>query len=902
MLAGKSSAAGLSLSDSHPLSEELTSLRAAVTRFQAGFNEAHSSSIKLQRHALDTSSSSERIAQLEAENALLNSELAVLRDNPTPSTPSSVSAPETVAELTLSLRRLSSKLSLTETSLQEHTIALTQATSLATEKTHAAGEAYALAARARGREEECLIRERALQRAVAHAQEEAKLSDHVVKEYADLVRALEGRSPPPSAKGWAGENGNESSATLVDALAASKTDLQALSAASAQSAVAQDARIAELESALVTSDAQLAASHKLTAELGDELARAKFVAEKARIDDRSAAGMVERYMKFTQSTTIALHATLAGLRTRHDATLSTLHAQIAALTERLHGAHAEGERLRGALDELGGAMLRETIGRRREVALRVRMVGREERVAEALRRGVRRAADAGEEVGERDGVLVREVHAVLALLDGEDARGSEGRMVLLESAVEMLVKEMEDGVAQRVAAERDAPSATQPLEPEPAPMLLAPVAETPQPPVHVSIPPTEVILHQPSPRAPPNDSLLMEDFNFKAEAEVEDADRRIDAEDAHEEVDRLIDVGDADSAFPGPSSAPSLSPSPIVPPGPQSQAAADGVDAVFLAAASDATPPLHDDVELGAATEGTQDVDAARVASPEASDALAEAPPVPMEAPAPVDPPRAEPLTHPLLADLETASKRYDALQRAFRDCHLALQELRAALAPPSAQLGAQQDVLRSAVERLHDYTEDARVELEIRVADERVLARGWETLVLLPHTPDSNNDDALDTEDGMGSAEIARQIAQFVRGDDPAVRRAEEGFRHKLEDVEHDIAVVKRAVYAPPSTPSPAPAASPDTSGDAGGWAAWIRGSRAGTPAPSSPSYADAPTFGSVITSPRLRHSASAALLGGSPRRERERNPFEGLGLRVAMPSYVAPPLGGEGEGRWVG
>ncbi|KAJ6624335.1 hypothetical protein B0H10DRAFT_2212761 [Mycena sp. CBHHK59/15] len=136
-----------------------------------------------------------------------------------------------------------------------------------------------------------------------------------------------------------------------------------------------------------------------------------------------------------------------------------------------------------------------------------------------------------------------------------------------------------------------------------------------------------------------------------------------------------------------------------------------------------------------------------------------------MEAPTHVDPPGAEPHTHPLLVDLEIANKRYNALQRAFRDCHLTLQELHVPLAPPSAQLAAQQDVLRSAIECLYDYMEG------------RVLARGWEMGVLLPPTPDSNNDDVHDPEDGMGSVEVTCQMAQFVREDDPAVCRAEEGY-----------------------------------------------------------------------------------------------------------------------------
>ncbi|KAJ7138288.1 hypothetical protein C8R44DRAFT_767188, partial [Mycena epipterygia] len=45
-------------------------------------------------------------------------------------------------------------------------------------------------------------------------------------------------------------------------------------------------------------------------------------------------------------------------------------------------------------------------------------------------------------------------------------------------------------------------------------------------------------------------------------------------------------------------------------------------------------------------------------------------------------------------------------------------------------------------------------------------------------------------------------------------------------------------------------------------------------------------------MTSPRLRHSSSAARLGVG------RSPLEGLGLRVAMPAYVAPHQVQEGAG----
>ncbi|KAJ7466097.1 hypothetical protein FB451DRAFT_1402495 [Mycena latifolia] len=106
----------LQLSAAHPLMEELSSLRWAVAGFQ--------------HHALDTSAFSERVAYLDAENVRLRAELGVLRSSPLAPPSSSASAAEgvstgdTMAALTLSLRRLSAKLTLTESSLFEHTLTL----------------------------------------------------------------------------------------------------------------------------------------------------------------------------------------------------------------------------------------------------------------------------------------------------------------------------------------------------------------------------------------------------------------------------------------------------------------------------------------------------------------------------------------------------------------------------------------------------------------------------------------------------------------------------------------------------------------------------------------------------------------------------------------------------------
>ncbi|KAJ7874952.1 hypothetical protein B0H14DRAFT_3437411 [Mycena olivaceomarginata] len=172
-----------------------------------------------------------------------------------------------------------------------------------------------------------------------------------------------------------------------------------------------------------------------------------------------------------------------------------------------------------------------------------------------------------------------------------------------------------------------------------------------------------------------------------------------------------------------------------------------------------------------------------------------------------------------------------------------------------------QNRVLQSAVERLHDYTEDARVELEIRVADGRMLSGGWETIVLLPGR-------------GGGTAAYVARDAD-----------AQAGFQRKLDDVEHDIAVVKRAVYAPPSLePTPPISPAPVSPWHTEGWAAWLGGG-SGRRTPPSPG-GHAPTFGIVMTSPRLRHSSSAARL--AVKYAAQGDPFERLGLRVPMPTYV--------------
>lgn len=263
---------------------------------------------------------------------------------------------------------------------------------------------------------------------------------------------------------------------------------------------------------------------------------------------------------------------------------------------------------------------------------------------------------------------------------------------------------------------------------------------------------------------------------------------------------------------------------------------------------------------------------------------------------------------HPLLPDLAKVIHRYDDLQRNFHDCHFALDALTQSLAT-SLNHQVPPDALKLALERLTDYIEDARVELEIRIADESLLARGYETLLSVPGALASPYPKGQSSSEAAPlRSEVELQIEAFVSGTEPSVRKAQESLTHKLSDVQHDIAVLKRAIHDPEEEGSsgpvqsepagwsspllgPVPATAPVTGSRSSGWASWIRGS------PSRPS-SPAPTFGNVMTSPRLRQSPSLNLSGPSRTGKPylfsggdagNKGPLASLGLRVPMPSYVS-------------
>jgi hypothetical protein len=275
-------------------------------------DEAHNAAIKLQHHSLDATNTNDRLVQLEHENAVLKSEISVLRAHPHPDASSQAHPAVTqVQQLTLSLRRLSDKLSLTEEALLARTTELAHATGEASKARLAADGAFELAARTRGREEAGKVRETELEWKVKAAEEAVKMSDLVVNEYADLVRSLEAkagiRTPVHSRSGSSSSTFYDASATeststttgpakLADSLVEGKLGLHRLLSEFSTTTEKLQTELVDLHGELATSEAKCEAERKCAELFRDDLAKAQFELQKLRLDDNAAARMVSRYM------------------------------------------------------------------------------------------------------------------------------------------------------------------------------------------------------------------------------------------------------------------------------------------------------------------------------------------------------------------------------------------------------------------------------------------------------------------------------------------------------------------------------------------------------------------------------------------------------------------------------
>ncbi|KAI9511096.1 hypothetical protein F5148DRAFT_1009987 [Russula earlei] len=841
---------GFNIDDDHPLALELSSLRTAVARFQ---HEAHLSSLKLQRHSLEAAVAIERAQSLEHENAAAQAELVALRAHPD-STPRP--AELQLPDLTLALRRASDKLTLAEDAFRARTAQFVETQGAASRAHYAAESAFGAAAKAGAREEEALAREHVLMLRLRAAEEEGRMMDRTVREYADLVRTLERRQSLPSSPptqpltppaGVYPPNGQapelDGRGTLpFESLQECRAELHKL--AGEFEVVNEDLmhEIGRLRVDLEGARAELEAEQKATVQERQRLSDALAELERLKHDDNTAAKMVSRYMKFSQVTTDTLQRALESLAARHAATTSTLHTQLASLQAALAIERRQSARLRDVLDEATEQLARETYGRRREIALRLAVVGREDRLAEALRRWVRRAQEmrAREEAptAQQFSSVVSNAGELLALVDGAASHseveatlsagtGSVARIVVAQDAVRALVEELQIETERRMQLERVLGRAevdedghvVLPASSEPSSTAKSPSVVTEAMPEVVKVDTAT------SPICPPRPQ---ESIQFITEAVPEDPVSPetppaglpvVHSRTELTPVEHFPTIyqptprsTQGSPAFLSPHSSPSLS------------------SPANTHSTLPASLPLQDTIS---ASSNELDNDNTRPESP-STPASSISPPSPGHSP-----------SSNLLTEIGKTRNRYDELHRAFRNCHLALRELGQTVQalPPSSLLPI--SALQTILARLDDFNEDARVELEIRVADEERIARGYATLLSVPGAIASEAE----------AQDVRQAVRAFVEGSDATVARAQSQFSRKRNDLEHDVAALKLAIHELPQTPSsPPPSSRPVTpaANTLPSWTSLAAGlfASGGSSRPSSPS----PTFGAVVTSPHMR------------------------------------------------
>lgn len=252
--------------------------------------------MKLQRYSLDSTKLYERTMHLERENDILKAELAVLRANPHPDGSSNADTHGQVQELTLALRKLSHRITLTEDALLVKTTELICAQADTIKAKASAEGAYELGARVRGREEAALARERELQNRIAQLEEDGRMADVALNEYAALVREMENRRSSGVTKnsvdGVVPEEGPSISTIASEGKLAHSKLLQQFKAEISQ----LQSETRRLNSELDVMKALLKAEAECTTALTQELGSSKAALENLQLEDNTAAKMVSRYM------------------------------------------------------------------------------------------------------------------------------------------------------------------------------------------------------------------------------------------------------------------------------------------------------------------------------------------------------------------------------------------------------------------------------------------------------------------------------------------------------------------------------------------------------------------------------------------------------------------------------
>ncbi|KAG8936161.1 hypothetical protein FRC02_004189 [Tulasnella sp. 418] len=827
-----------SILEGSALAEELASLRASLAHYQ---HAAHIGALQLQRHSLDTTTALERAKQLEIQNTRLRDEVRSLRMNPdkTPH-PSELS----VAELTIAHRRLSERLSIIESILLERNTELNHANRRIESLLSTVDDHKELLNRARQLQDDERDNAVTLQGRLKASEEQRKMAERTVADYAELVKLLEGRSSrsnkdsdstPPSSS----SSIRRSSFGAVDHYEAGRAGLQRLLEEFNETTASLQQEIARLHHELEDREQALDIERTLGEEDRTKLAFAMTELDQYKANDRSAANMVSRYMKFSQNSIDLLQGALDTQRTRHEATLASLDAEHDALQKSLISSQADTMRIREVLDELTEDISRESYGRRREVALRLRLNRREEETVAALRTLTRRLQEGLDRFNQDETSstvesmtkllerALKDVSNLVHTLDGSTmvvgmnasdseemhgeglSNGSIARMIASQEAVATLVDELHVETERRLKLEKSLadsllPSKTQTISHSKTDSKAGTSSrETLVDPVSSPV--------QPSSTTTSHSSLSVEPVTPSNQEDQPE----LSLHSTPVASPAIVLQETASSNQSSPHSVPAVPLLLAV------QKHTGTISPLVLVDGDD----LFDQEKTGEVTS---------LETPVSS--------------------RPDPKVWELAASLSKVTHRYDSIAESFKNCYSTLLRLKDDLnnltsthtESPNTKL------LGTFLRRLEDYTEDCRVELEIRVADEERLVKGWETMLTVPG--------ALDDESNRESIEL--QINNFVTGTDPTVTKVLKTFTRKLEDLEHDVVLLKRAVHEVGfQTGDEVAEGTIEANSNNSAPSPWSWTSNILTTSLSRPSSpAPPPTFGSIVTQQRTPSSSPSS------------------------------------------
>ncbi|KAG9016917.1 hypothetical protein FRB93_009447 [Tulasnella sp. JGI-2019a] len=883
--------------EENALTTELASLRAALTHYQ---HASDAGALQLQRRSFDTNAALERQKQLEAENERLTHELSVLSRNPNKQPhPATLS----VTELTLAHRRLSDRLSSTESLLLDRTVELNHALRHAETTAAVAARSQALVERARLDRENEAKKSRGLQSRTKAAVEEKLMLERIVEDYAALVRGMERKS---SERGSAAALPSPSTPShpsgLIVQAETGRVGLQRLLEEMNATVEPLQQHNFRLQTEIDDLRLQLEVERRGGEEDRTKLALARVSLEQYLCDDQSAAKLVSRYMKFSQTSIDLLQTALDTQRTRGEARVVTLEGQLEILQKSLADSRLQTLRLRDALDELTEDISRETFGRRREIALRLKLVSREEQVAEALRTLVRRLEEGcGRLSMDEDGTesytaasqnllstISKDAAGLLQALDGGNVHrvddgentqagsldGSLARVIASEETVTTLVMELERETERRLTLERrlgeylsgggSSSSAGDPGFGIPTPSDLG-VGWSKE-----TLVPQQLTVHPISP-------FQLRSFGQPASSPLEPVTPAVTCQTAdYEATQPVIILQPVDTlSLPLPEHiSPSLD------------------HTISISAHSTPLVQSQELVGLSLDEHHNETVEplTVRAESPKSPDhSITQTPRSPLHFPSPSETPSTPINTetaapdveiNAILDDLSKASGQYSAIANTLKNCAATLAKLKAqaTLPPPPSPLSSEISLAKAYLARLNDVLEDCQVEVEILMADEARLIHGFQTILSIPAAL-TNPDDRH---------RFVTEVKHFIRIVESDATGRKATFQRKANDVEHDIALLKSSLHQMGSIESVTPMGDEESSSSASAsswpWPTNLLASPANRSRPTSP----APTFGSTMTQrssrPRTLSTASSVASGGVS------SSLVDLPFRTPMPKPVKP------------